>query len=366
MRLMWGTVIGIAEEDDSRQRLSVLMDDASTASAVCYPQLTGPCRNGDRVVVNTTAVELGLGTGGVHFIVARQGTGEGTLYESSSGGHVLKLRYTPSQVDVIAVESQESMHHDTMRAATSLDGMPVACCSLHSQVPLVAAAIKQHKSSLRVVYCMTDEGALPLALSEVVRASRVVGLLDGAITCGQAFGGDYEAVNLYSGLLAARHVAQADVAIVSLGPGVVGTATPFGHGGIAQGQAINAVAALGGRAVVCLRVSFADERARHRGVSHHTVSALTKVALAPATIAVPQLDREKMNAIDDQLDTAGVLTLHRLQKARSFSEEIPDLRGVRVTTMGRGFVEDPDFFLASFAAGNIASEMCDDVLGDVL
>jgi len=362
MRLIWATVTAVAESDAEVQRLRVMVDGGAEGDAVCYLRLVGECREGDRVIVNTTAVDLGLGTGGAHFVVAREAGGAGTVLESTSGGHVLKLRYTPLQVDVMSVESPESPHHETMRTATSLEGMPVVCCGLHSHVPLVAAAIKRGDPNCRVAYCMTDEAALAVGLSRVMSASRRAGLVDTTVTCGQSFGGDLEAVNLYSGLLAARHVARADIAIVSLGPGVVGTATPFGHGGVSQGQSINAASALGGRPVACLRVSFADERDRHRGVSHHTVAALVAVAQAPATVAIPRLDAEKMNAIEDELDSAGVWSVHSRQESIIPGSEIPDLRGVEVTTMGRHAEDDPDFFSAAFAAGDIAFRMVGDVL----
>jgi hypothetical protein len=267
------------------------------------------------------------------------------------------MRYSPLQVDVMSVEEQGSPHHETMKAADGLSGMPVACCGLHSHVPLVAAAIKNADANARVAYCMTDFGALPMALSDVIRGARETGLIDTTISCGHAFGGDLEAVNLHSGMLAARHVAKADVAIVAIGPGVVGTATPLGHGGIAQGEAINAVSALGGEPVAVMRVSFADERSRHHGLSHHTVTALARVALAPCTIPVPHLPDEYADVLEAALDDAGVWERHRRVDAEAGLSAPPPMRGVEVTTMGRGITEDPAFFAAAFAAG----EACVDI-----
>jgi hypothetical protein len=249
-----------------------------------------------------------------------------------------------------------------MRAARSLDGMPVVCCGLHSQVPLVAAAVKESLPDAVVVYCMTDHAALAAPLSKVAAASREAGLLDAIITCGQSFGGDLEAVNLHSGLLAARHVCGAHVAITAIGPGVVGTATPFGHGGIHQGESINAVSCLGGAPVACMRLSFADKRKRHRGVSHHTLAALARIALAPAEVAIPSLPEEYSDAIDDALEAWDVWRLHRRADARAGRVPPPSLRGVEVTTMGRSLAEDPAFFAAAFAAGEIASGMTSSVL----
>jgi hypothetical protein len=357
MRLVWGTVSGLRPVTGGVQRLEVLLDDGVAGSAIAYPQLSGACAVGDRVLVNTTAVDLGLGTGGVHFVVARAGEGEGVALDEPSGGHIMKLRYTPLQVDVCSVEEQSSAHHETMRSADDLGGMPVACCGLHSQVPLVAAAVKHAEPALRVAYVMTDFAALPLALSEIIRASVEAGLIDATITCGQAFGGQYEAVNVHSGLLAARHVARADVAIVAIGPGVVGTATPFGHGGVAQGEAVNAVGALRGTPVATLRVSFSDERSRHRVVSHHTLTALSRIALAPALVPVPLLPAAQAAEVADALQSSGVLRRHRRVECGSGFAPAPDMRGVRVSTMGRGPGDDPAFFAAAFAAGEVCARV---------
>ncbi len=354
MRLVWATVVAIKGSEAGSQHLDVALDDRTRGQAIAYPHLTGECQVAERVLLNTTAVTLGLGTGGVHFVVARAGSGEGVAHESDSGGHIMKLRYTPIQHDVLSVEEQESPHHEVMRTAEEIGGMPVACCGLHSHVPLVAAAVKEADPRLRIAFVMSDQAALPIALSDLVRASVAAGLLDTTITCGQAFGGELEAVNVHSGLLAARHVCHADVAIVALGPGVVGTATPLGHGGVAQGEAVNTAASLKGRPVVVPRISFADERSRHRGVSHHTVTALTRVALAPAYVAIPVVPGEFSDAIEDALESAGVWDRHvRVPPLPRTSSSGPSLRGVEVRTMGRSAAEDPAFFAAAYAAGDV-------------
>lgn len=362
MRLVWATVAGVADAVEGLQRMEVDLDDGTSGTAVNYLAMAPVCVTGDRVLLNTTAVDLALGTGGLHFVVARLAEPVGVAFDRRAAGHVMKLRYTPLQVDVLSVESQESPHHPIMREARTLAGMPVVCCGLHSQVPLVAAAIKHSDPTLGVAYCMTDHAALALPLSDLVRASTNAGLVDATLSCGQAFGGRHEAVNLHSGLLAARHVARADIAIVAIGPGVVGTATAFGHGGVCQGEAINAVSVLGGIPVACLRLSFADERERHRGVSHHSLAALSDVALAPAHVAVPSLPDEFAEVVDDMLNEAGVWDRHTRADADAGRVPPPDMRGIRVTTMGRGIDRDPAFFAAAFAAGEIASRLARGVL----
>lgn len=356
MRLVWGIVTKVVTDEPQVQHLEVALDDRSSGRAVAFPPLCGRCVLSDRVLLNTTAVDLALGTGGLHFVVAR-GPAQGVAIDAPSGGHIMKLRYTPLQLDVTSVEEQGTEGHEILREADSLGGMPVACCGLHSQVPLVAASVKQSDPRLRIAYVMTDQAALPMALSDVVRAARASGLLDHTVTCGQSFGGDLEAINLHSGLLAARHVLKADVAIVGIGPGVVGTATAFGHGGVAQGEAVNAVHSLDGAPVAVLRVSFADARSRHHGVSHHSLSALTRIALAPAYVGLPSLPEEYDDAIEEALDAAGVWDRHVRVATPAGRFEAPAMRGLEVRTMGRSIAEDPAFFAAAFAAGHVCVEI---------
>ncbi len=357
MRLVWAIVTQVLDTAEGVQRVAVALDDRSTGIAIAYERLSGSCAVSDRVLLNATAVDLGLGTGGLHYVVARGGEMRGVAHQDTSGGHIMKLRYTPLQLDVCAVEEQASPHHEAMKSAESLAGMAVACCGLHSQVPLIAAAIKQNDPELKVAYVMTDGAALALHLSDVVRASLAANLLDTTVTCGQAFGGRLEAVNLYSGLLAARHVAHADVAIVAIGPGVVGTATPFGHGGVAQGESINAVASLSGVPVAVLRASLADARPRHRGVSHHTLTALTRIALAPALIGLPPLPEEYAEEIEGALEDAGVFERHTVVHSRESLPSQSSLRGVEVRTMGRGPDDDPVFFSCAHAAGEVCARV---------
>jgi hypothetical protein len=354
VRIVWGTVIAVMEQREGVQRLEVAPDEGGPCKAVAFPQLTGAAAAGDRVLLNTTAVDLRLGTGGAHLVTAVQRVGRpaaGVALDDPSGGHVMKLRYSPLQRDVLAVEEPASPHHETMTRATSLEGMPVVCCGLHSQMPLVAAAAKFATPDARVAYVMTDQASLPYALSDVAEKAREAGLIDVSLSCGQAYGAELEAVTLHSALLAARHVAGADLAIVAVGPGVVGTATPYGHAGVAQGEAINAAGVLGGSPVACLRVSFADPRTRHQGVSHHTLTALADVALAPALVAIPVLEAENAAAIEEALETARVFERHERGYVEFDLGEAVEAVGFDVRTMGRSVTDDPAFFAAAAAAG---------------
>jgi hypothetical protein len=267
----------------------------------------------------------------------------------------MKLRYTPFQHEVLSVEEPDSPYHLALQQAQSLEGMPVVCCELHSQVPLVAAAIKQVAPQAKIVYCMTDEASLMAAFSKLIGQMQEARLIDATITSGQAFGGDLEAVTLHSALLAAHAVCGADIAICAQGPGIVGTATPFGHGGLAQAEALNAVAALDGVPLAVLRLSFADKRKRHQGVSHHTLTALGTVCLAEAVIPLPtDLSAEQLERIEQQLEDSGIADKHGIVDVAVNASSI-DTRGLRITTMGRTQKDDGAFFSAAYAAGLFAA-----------
>src|SRR2546423_12554017 len=257
-----GVVVRLLEARRGLQRVEVDLGDGPER-AYALTQLTGGVGLGDRVVVNTTAVELGLGTGGwhvVHWNLARDG------WRKPGPGHVLKARYTSLQADVGSTEEHEAI----LAECDSVGGMPVVAAGLHSQVPAVAAAFKDAAPAARLVYVMTDGAGLPLALSDLVAALTGRGLLDATVTCGQAFGGDFEAVSIFSALTVARHVGGADAVGGAMGPGVAGTGTRLGFSAVEVGPVLDAVTAVGGRPVACLRASFADPRPRPQGLSHHS------------------------------------------------------------------------------------------------
>jgi hypothetical protein len=337
-----GTVEEIVESNRGLQRLRVRLAGQLT-TAVLFTRFTAPAGVGDRVVLNTTATVLGLGSGGEDFVVWNLAH---ERYDSRGEGHVMKLRYTPLQTEVLAVEAPESPHHDAMSEASSISGIPVLAASLHSQLLPVVAGLRAQRSDARIVYVMTDGGALDASLSDTARRLRELGWLHSVITVGHAVGGDLEAVNVFSGLLAARTVARADAAIVGMAPGVVGTSTPFGTTALELGLTVNAAGSLGGRAVAVVRMSAADERARHSGVSHHARTALLRVALVRADVPVPAghaAGLEEIAAVHRLIELDADPALEMLDEAAGL--------GLQPLHMGRGPAEDRLFFLAAGAAG---------------
>lgn len=311
-------------------------------------QLTGAVREGDKVLLNTVAVELALGTGGQDFVIANL---RHRCADEDLAGHIMKLRYTPLQFVVDAVESPEHAAHRELRTLDSIDGAHVIVGGLHSQLAPVCVTAKALRPDIRIAYVMTDGGALPIAISTLVRDLRAAGLLDATITAGNAFGGDYEAVNVHSALATAKWVAQADMIVVTMGPGIVGTATRLGNSGLELGELVNAVAVLEGRPVAIPRVFFADVRRRHHGVSHHSLTALGLVALARATVVVAAIRGKRAEVVAQQLQEAGVFARHDVVVVEN-DVTLRALRdsGIAVTTMGRTPQDEPEYFSTAGAA----------------
>jgi hypothetical protein len=345
-----GVVLRQLDARRGLQRVEVDFGDGPERAYV-LTQLTGPVAVGDRVVVNTTAVELGLGTGGwhvVHWNLARD------EWREPGPGHVLKARYTSLQADVGSTEEHETALVD----CATIDGLPVVAAGLHSQVPAIAAAFKEAAPEARLVYVMTDGAGLPLALSDLVAALTDRGLVDATVTCGQAFGGDYEAVSVHSALAIARRVAGADAVVVAMGPGVAGTGTRLGFSAIEVAPVLDAAAALGGRPIACLRASFADPRPRHQGLSHHSATALGLACRSRVTIPLPLVGGPEEDRLRADLSAAGLDVRHEVVTLKPPDAlGLFDQHGLTVTSMGRPAAADPVFFACAAAAGVVASEL---------
>jgi hypothetical protein len=332
--------------------------DGVPIRALAYPALVGSPRVGDRVLLNVTALEAGLGTGGYALVVAIP---DRLPADPDITGHIVKSRYTPLQAMTGSADEQGSEYHDVLESADSLSGMPVVVADLHSALPAILAGLypvfrTSAAAPPRVAYVMTDGGALPAWFSRTIAGLREAGWLAATITTGQSFGGDLEAVTVHSGLLTAKHAVGADVAIVAQGPGNLGTGTRWGYSGVAAGEAVNAAATLGGHPVASLRVSFADPRERHRGVSHHSLTAYGRVALARADVVIPALPEPQATRVAS--DVAQLAARHRLITVPADGlEESLRATPVPLSTMGRSLDEDLEYFLAAAAAGKHAASI---------
>jgi hypothetical protein len=309
LSLRRGVVTAVLERHEGLARIAV-----DGVPCVAYPALTGPVALGDEVVVNEQARALALGSGGFDVLHVNLTRGLGLAPEP--GAHVIELPYTPVQVAARHAEEDGEL-------AETLDGMPVVCCSLHSQVAPVCAAL----AGVRVAYVQLEGGALPVALSDSARLLKDRGLLGVMVAVGACFAGDVECVTPWSALAWAKAEGY-DVAVCAIGPGIVGTGTRLGHGGLAAVTAANAATSLGGRPVAAARVSEADPRERHRELSHHT-QAVLDLCLGEVLVAGEE-------------------------QAEGWREACA---GLPLDHMGRGPDEDAAFFAAAFAAGRLAREL---------
>jgi hypothetical protein len=277
------------------------------------------------VIVNVQARELELGSGG--FDVLYVNMTRGLELGAERDAHVMKLPYTPGQVAVRHAEEGREL-------PDTLDRSPVVCCSIHSQVAPVCAGIGGDEP---IAYVQLPGGALPVSLSDTLRVLKERGLVERTVAVGACFDGDVQCVSVASALLwcAAEGF---DAVVCAIGPGVVGTGSSFGHGGMAAAAAAHAAHALDGEPIVAVRASAGDPRERHRGVSHHVrdvlrlcgdevVASWPRGFDLPVGIEVEQIDVEGWEAACAELPLAH---------------------------MGRGPADDPVFFAAAFAAGRAA------------
>lgn len=352
-----GLVESIISKSDSLEEITVNID-GDIQKSYNYPQMTGNVQVGDEVLLNTTAVELSLGTGGYHFVIANLNKLESNM---TPGGHIMKLRYTPMQVKVNSVEEQDSELHDKVNNFKSLDNLPVVVGTLHSMLTPFVASYKRNNPTKNIVYIMTDGAALPIYLSKNVENLKNKGLIYKTITIGNAFGGDYECINIYSALITAKEILKADVVFVSMGPGIAGTGTKYGFTGIEQGPILDAVLKLKGMPIAIPRISFADKRERHQGISHHSMTVLKEIVNVAVNIPIGIDDNEKLSYVNKQIKDNELDKKHNIVYIKNENTE-EDLNhyGLRVKSMGRNYQQDREFFDAASNAAYYLMEVCDD------
>jgi hypothetical protein len=348
-----GYVIEILRDNSELQELLIQIDGHSKPErAYNYPLLNHSLSKGEKVVLNTAAVKLGLGTGGRHFVIPEYTDQDIPEFP----GHIMKLRYTPWQFPILAAEEEESPYHDSLKKCDTLAGTPVVIAPLHSMLPGIILGFRSvNSNNPRVAYIMTDGAALPIALSDLVRELKRKQLLELTVTAGHAFGGDLEAVSIPSALLAAKQVIQPDLIIIALGPGIVGTGTPYGFSGIEQSWYIDLVSKLHGLAVVAPRISDADLRERHRGISHHSLTILQLANHSALLGLSKQIPAQLGKNIFEKLRANHLIKEHQWYLLDDPPvEQLFEKYQIHIKTMGRSLQEDPWFFQSTVTTGLLA------------
>jgi len=335
LALRRGVVRTVAEgqETPGLVRLEVAVGEESRP-AVALAGLTGPIEVGDEVLVNIAAVELGLDSGGFDLVHAN--LTRGLAAPPDPAARVMKLNYTPLQHGVRPVEERAGGGYGAVREA------PVAVLAVHAQLPCAAWAAARVASGARVGFVQTWGGALPGALSDTVRELRGRDLLADHVTAGAAFGGEGEAVSVHGALQAGFGSRGWDAALVGPGPGILGSGTVLGHGGLAALESAHAALGFGAQTFLVPRMSSGEGRGRHLGLSHHTATVLS-LLLAPLTVAVPDGD------------APAIPGPHAVRRGRADLDAYA-ASGLPARTMGRGMTEDPLFFRAALAGGHVLGE----------
>ncbi len=363
LKLRRATVTDAGPPEGAEQQLVVELDGRARA-AIADVALLGAAQVGDEVIVNAQALDLGLGSGGfdvVHVNLTRGLSGDGV-----PGAHVMKLNYTSLQHAVRPVEDARAMNLPL--------GRPVAVLALHGQLAPVVWAFAQAVPEARLGYVQTEGGALPGGHSRTVRELRERGLLAGHLTAGAAFGGEGEAITTAGALHHGLESLGWDAAVCGPGPGIVGSDSPLGHGGLSALDNAHASLALGCEALIVARMSSGDPRTRHRGISHHTLTVLD-LLLAPVTIALPAGMRSPVGAdlraglgavfggampsrpgLELDVERPARITRHDWRRAPI---DLPAYvaSGLPAHTMGRGVAQDPLFFAAALAGGAALGEL---------
>ncbi|MGK2879098.1 MAG: DUF3866 family protein [Solirubrobacterales bacterium] len=324
-----GTVVSIerpAAGPRGIERMVVEIDGAER-TAFADVGMVGGSLVGDDVVVNTEALDLELGSGGSDVVVVNLTRGLDGAADAAR--HVMKLNYTPLQSGVDPVEPEE--------LSVPL-GRPVGVFQLHGQLAPAVWAAAQERPGVKIGYVQSGGGALPGALSTTVSELRTRGLLVDHITAAPAYGGEAEAMSTAGALHAGLTDRGWECAIVGPGPGIIGSGTALGHGGMIALDSAHAALALGCPTVLIARASNGDSRARHQGISHHTRSVLD-LLLAPVTVGLGP----------------GATVPSELEGHRWVCAE-PDLAayaesGLPRRTMGRDIDDDRLFFEQALAGG---------------
>jgi hypothetical protein len=371
LKLRRATVLRAGPSDGPEQELVISLE-GERRPAIAEVGLLGASRQGDEVIVNVQARDLGLGSGGSDIVHAN--LTRGLSAEGLPGAHVMKLNYTSLQHAVVPIEDEHLQ--------LPLE-QPVAVLAVHGQLAAVAWAFAQANPGGRLGFVQTQGGALPGGHSHTVQTLRERELLAGHITAGAAYGGAMEAITTAGALHHGLRALGWDAAVCGPGPGIVGSSSPLGHGGMSALDSAHTATALGAPTLVVARMSSADGRPRHRGISHHTLTVLD-LLLEPVTVALPAGIRSPAGAdLRARLGSVFGSSQDRARPQMELEVDRPvrmarhDWRrapvdmpaylasGLPAETMGRVLVEDPLFFGAALAGGSVLADLCERTEGQL-
>ncbi|MFZ4452185.1 DUF3866 family protein [Salibacterium aidingense] len=338
-----GIIVKVLSVLQKEEEFLKLKTDGGAGRAILYLHCFPPVSEGEFVKVNTTAQSLDLGTGGWDFVTSTRHEN----YTVQGKGHIMKARYSPFQHSVFSIDDPEHPDHDIFEQPFSLHQAPVLLAELHSMLPVLLGAVSLHRPDFRIGVILSDESSLAAGLSDHMNEWKRKETID-VVTVGQAFGGTAEAVTLINAMQWLITKRNADLLIISMGPGTVGTGTRFGFSGMALAEWANITGALDGMPVWIPRLSFSEKRQRHYGLSHHTITPLCYFTYAFSTLILPRLDKKKAWTLKEQArpllkaDHVELLYQETEQWFLSWQEHYKN-REAEIFSMGTLIDNDPEF-----------------------
>lgn len=353
LNLETGRVIEIVYQDNKIQILNIENENnLLVEKAINYVQETGTCIIEDRVVINTVGNRLELGTGGYNLIYLNlSNKQDDKKVIDRDNGHIIKMKYTPGQIRVKAVE--EYIESSIFNLQNKLPHIPVIYAILHSMISPLVTTIKYIKQNAIITCVYTYGGAMNANNSFILNKLRKSGLIDNIITTGECYGGDYESINVTTGILFGLSKLKSDIIIVCCGPGVAGSSTFYGFSTFDFIGPIYIAKLLGLCPVLIPRISMADKRERHIGISMQSISILQTLDF-PIHLPLYK-DKEDIGEFDfiyNQLSMYGIINKHNVQFINEpVTKMVIENLDTDIRVMGRSYAEDPWFFKNCISAG---------------
>lgn len=352
LNLEKGRVEALIYEDGSIQILEVMLEKKERA--INYINLTGKCKKGDKVVLNTIAERLKLGSGGYHFVYLNLNNEVQETPEGRSGGHILKMKYTPSQIRLKTIEEYEE-NRELINNIEDLGKKPVIVTTLHSMAAPISAAVKYKNENARIACIYTYGGSMNAEFSDSLKELKKKNIISSVITSGECFGGDFEAVNIFTALIYAYKNLQCDLAVITCGPGIAGTGNFYGFSTLEMIMPLYAAKALNLKPILSPRISFADKRERHIGISMQTMAILKTIDF---NTIVPIYNSDKIGTLKDQFISAGINNNIIMETVgETCAREALDYFSLETRVMGRKYEEDRDYFDNCGAVGVYAADL---------
>lgn len=343
-------VKSIIHEDEYIQLIEVIID-GKIEKAINYYKQIGKCNSGDRILLNTIGVRLGLGTGGYHIVYCIIDRIENSLNYDRKFGHIIKMKYTQVQMRVKTIEEDERFKA-LFNIPLSIGPKPVIFASLHSMLPAVSSVIKDKNPKSKITCIYTYGGAMNCQNSFILRELKNKKLIENVISVGECFGGDYEAINIYTALIFSFNGLKSDTVIVCCGPGIAGTSTYYGFSSIDLIFPIYASKILGCTQIVVPRISFKDMRKRHYGISMQTIALLNCIDFP---VYVP-FSNNIYELVKNQIFKNKINDMHRVVLVSDYNTgDAMNRADIAPKIMGRSYMDDVEYFESCGASGAFLS-----------